>query len=90
VPDVVADWVRAAGGRRTAIQVLLEDCYESLQGDGKFLYPEAIFLSEAAFHEFLTKQARENTYYQQGLRSEHRIPNLWLDPSWGTPHRPTP
>ena len=43
--------------------VLFEDLYESELGDGKFHYPDCIFLDEATAQEYCSKNKNDNNDY---------------------------
>ena len=43
--------------------VLVEDLYESELGDGKFHYPDCIFLDEATAQEYCSKNKNDNDDY---------------------------
>ena len=57
IPERLRSVLIGSPDPKTLFLVLYEDRYETAFGDGKFLYPKAIFSTEAAAQEFISSQA---------------------------------
>ncbi len=82
VPPEILSRVKARMPLKTEVHlVLMEDKYETSFGDGKYLYPEVAFWSEAEAKEFILERVRtepdsaKREWYEYSVRSVL----LWTD-----------